>query len=207
MAKAAAKVGGTSRIRFVMFDAEVAEGEIGQITQAIQNALRGPSQVSVQRLPNPTALKAPEANGHDQSADVEAPSDEEILDVTPTPAPRQPRARRTVAKMPKVISIDMESDVSFASFANGKDAGSQHKKFLIVAAWLAEHRNTPAVTEDHVFTCFKSIGWPLNIPDFGQPLRDIKTKRQFFEKSDKGYEINHLGLAYVKKLGGENGAT
>lgn len=72
MAKASAKAGGTSRIRFVMFDAEVADGEIGQITQAIQNALRGPAQVIARRLPPPpAALNAPEANGHAEETHAE----------------------------------------------------------------------------------------------------------------------------------------
>jgi hypothetical protein len=41
--------------------------------------------------------------------------------------------------------------------------------------------------------------------DFWQPLRDLKAKK-YFAKNDAGdYEINHLGLDFVKKLGG-NGA-
>ncbi|WP_457586600.1 hypothetical protein [Ensifer canadensis] len=34
------KTGGTSKIRFIMVEPEVADGDIGQITQAIQNALK-----------------------------------------------------------------------------------------------------------------------------------------------------------------------
>lgn len=203
MAKAAARSGGTSRIRFVMFDAEVPEGEIGQLTQAMQKALLGTTPV-VQRVVSSPALKAPDANGNGHDLEPEVEQEEEIIDAAP--APRQPRQKRAVSKMPKVLTIDMESDVSLATFAQGKDSGSQHKKYLIAAAWLAEHRATPAVNEDHIFTCFKSIGWPINIADFSQPLRELKAKRQFFEKTERGYEINHLGLAYVKKLGG-NGAA
>jgi len=204
MAKQAARSGGTSRIRFVMFDAEVPEGEIGQLTQAMQKALLGTTPMTVQRVVAPAVLKAPDANGRELEPDVEVDQEDEIIDAAPTP--RQPRQKRTVSKMPKVLTIDMESDVSLAAFAQGKDSGSQHKKFLIAAAWLAEHRATPAVNEDHIFTCFKSIGWPINIADFSQPLRDLKAKRQFFEKTERGYEINHLGLAYVKKLSGNGTA-
>ena len=52
---------------------------------------------------------------------------------------------------------------------------------------------------------FKSMGWSTNIADFSLPLRDLKNKLQYFGKSDKGYEINHIGLDYVNKLGGGNG--
>ena len=41
--------GGTSRIRFIMLDAELAEGDLTQIAQAIQNALR-PNPVSTLAL-------------------------------------------------------------------------------------------------------------------------------------------------------------
>ncbi len=99
----------------------------------------------------------------------------------------------------------MNEGVSLASFALGKDSKSQHKKFLIAAAWLKEHRGINAVTDGHIYTCFKSMGWSTNIPDFSQPLRDLKAKQQYFEKSDEGYEINHLGLDYVKKLSAGNG--
>lgn len=99
----------------------------------------------------------------------------------------------------------MNSEVSLKSFADGKDVKSQHKKYLVAAAWLKEHRDVDGVTADHIYTCFRSLGWPTNIVDFGQPLRELKV-RKFFSKSDSGgYEINHLGLDYVRKLSG-NGA-
>ncbi len=99
----------------------------------------------------------------------------------------------------------MNADVSLASFAEGKDAKSQSKKYLIAAAWLKEHRGVTGVTADHIYTCFRSMGWPTNIPDFWQPLRDLKA-RKFFGRNDKNeYEINHIGLDYVNKLRNSNG--
>ncbi|MES0100947.1 hypothetical protein [Mesorhizobium sp. M0019] len=40
MAKQSTSKNGTSRIRFIMLDAEIPEGDLNQITLAIQNALR-----------------------------------------------------------------------------------------------------------------------------------------------------------------------
>jgi hypothetical protein len=99
----------------------------------------------------------------------------------------------------------MNADVSLASFALGKDAGSQHKKYMIAAAWLKEHRGIDAVSAGHIYTCFRSMEWSANIPDFWQPLRDLKAKKYFAKNGAGDYEINHLGLDYVKKLGA-NGA-
>ena len=45
---------GTSRIKFIMFDAEIADDQIPTVTQAITNALRPPRRPSVTaaRLPH-----------------------------------------------------------------------------------------------------------------------------------------------------------
>ncbi len=197
MARVSVKSGGMSRIRFVMFDAEIADGEIGPITQAIQNALRGPTPVAVQRLPSP---KVQDTNGSAPEPEVEVEQDDPIIDAT-SEAPRQ-RAPRKPAPTPNVVEIDMNEGVSLASFAQGKDAKSHHKKYLISAAWLAEHRNIAAVSVDHIYTCYRSMNWSTNIPDFAQPLRELKAKK-FFTQPEKGlYSINHIGLDYVKKLSG-----
>ena len=72
---------------------------------------------------------------------------------------------------------------------------------------MKEHRNIDSISDDHIYTCFRSIGWPTNIPDFVQPLRDLKFKK-YFTSPEKGfYAINHIGLDYVKKLGGGDGAS
>ncbi|MET4294916.1 hypothetical protein ABIB06_001861 [Bradyrhizobium sp. LB8.2] len=187
---------GTSRIKFIMFDAEIADDQIQSVTQAITNALRGPAGAPVvRRLPASTP-----ANGHSEPAEVEVLDEVEdeldTVDVTPT-APRQKTVRKV--KAPDIVEIEMHAPVSFADFAKGKDDGSQHKKFMIAAAWLAEHRSTPIVTDGHIYTCFRSIGWSTAINDFGQPLRELKG-RKFFTTPERGhYEINHIGLDYVNK--------
>jgi hypothetical protein len=50
------------------------------------------------------------------------------------------------------------------------------------------------------------MDWAANIPDFWQPLRDLKAKKYFVKNDNGEYEINHIGLGFVKKLGGSNGA-
>jgi hypothetical protein len=197
-----AKIATQSRIRFVMVEAELSDGDIGQITQAIQNALRSPVAPPVKRLAatSPVTESAPEPEvEQDREVDLS-----EIAELTPTSV--KTRNPRRPAPTPNVVQIDMNADPSFASFASGKDSSSQHKKFLITTAWLKDHRGIDAVTADHIYTCFRSIGWSVGIPDFAQPLRDLK-RRKFFNRNSNGeYEINHLGLDFVKKLGSSNGA-
>jgi hypothetical protein len=180
-----------------MVDAELGDGDISQITQAITNALRPPTALVTKRH----QVIAPVENGVDaiEQELVDENGDEpSVVDAIPI-APKHPRPRRS-PKAPDIVQLDMNSHMSLENFAAGKDVGSQNKKYLISAAWLKEHRSINAVNAGHIYTCFRSIGWSVNIPDFWQPLRDLKAKK-FFSKNDAGeYEINHIGLDYVNKL-------
>jgi|SRR5579884_1281525 hypothetical protein len=197
------KASAPSRIRFVMVEAELAHGDMGQIIQTIQNALRSPTAAPVKRLGTTTAAygATPEP---EIEPEVEPVEENEAIDARP--APVKARGSRKPSPTPEIVTIDMDGDVSLATFAQGKDARSQHKKYLITAAWLKEHRGVDGVTADHIYTCFRKMAWPTNIPDFWQPLRSLKAKK-YFSKNDKNeYEINHIGLDYVNRLGGNNGA-
>lgn len=190
MAKQAARSGGTSRIRFVMFDAEVPEGEIGQLTQAMQKALLGTTPITVQRVVAPAALKAPETNGNGSEPEVEAEADFEEPSMEAAPA--RAKTPRKPAPKPNVIDIDVTSEPALSTLVDPK---SNHKRYLMIAAWLHDHRNTPAVTADHIWTCFRHLKWPTDILDFAQPLRELKHK-QYFTTPERGkYAINQLGLA------------
>lgn len=200
MAKQPPKAGNTSRIRFVMFDAEVAEGEIGQITQAIQNALRGPVQVVNRRLPAPAGLQAPAAAVEEEVLEDEAILDENNGEAVVTPTTTRARAPGKAAPKPSVIDIDISSDPPLSSLVDPK---SNHKRFLKIAAWFHDHRNIEAVTADHIFTAYRHLHWPTDILDFAQPLRELKHK-QFFTTPERGkYAINQLGLAKAAETSNE----
>jgi hypothetical protein len=118
--------------------------------------------------------------------------------------PAQPtirnKAARKPAPTPDVLDLDLTSEPSLASFAAKANPRSDHKRYLVIAAWLKEHRETSVITPDHVYTCYRALKWPTDKSDFAQPLRALKAK-QFFTLPQKGqYAINHLGLAEVNKL-------
>lgn len=189
MAKQALKSGGTSRIRFVMVDAEIAEGDVGSITQAIQNALRGPATAQIQRLTTAPKPAAVEVNGgQEPDTEVDVSESEDVIEA----APARSRAPRKPAPKPSVIELDITSEPPLASLIDPK---SNHKRYLAIAAWLHDHRGIEAVTADHIYTCYRHLGWPIDILDFAQPLRELKHK-QYFTTPERGkYAINQLGLA------------
>ena len=67
----------------------------------------------------------------------------------------------------------------------------------MVATWFKLHRGVDAINADHVYTCYRKVKWPTNIPDFVQPLRNLKFKKLMDQKEKGLYAINHLGLSEV----------
>jgi hypothetical protein len=196
MAKASASKGGSSRIRFIMLEAELPEGDLSQVTQAIQNALKPAT-------PAPRLLQVMRVSGEGDIADevleqIEADDVGEEEAVTQPKAPRNQAPRRY--KSPDVVEIDLDKAVSFVDFATPKAPSSVADKYLTVAAWFKEERNTPAITQDHVYTCFRKIGWSTSIDDFNAPLRKLKHAK-LVSGDTSGFIINHLGLDRVRKLG------
>jgi hypothetical protein len=129
------KSGGPARVRLVVLEAEIPDGDLSSLTQALQNALRSSTTTVVQRV---AASNGPKAIAHlpapeDNPVEVE----EEIADADVANTPPRPVRQRTPRKPPKapeVVEIEMHGDVSFASFASGKNADSRHKKYMIAAA-------------------------------------------------------------------------
>jgi uncharacterized protein YjhX (UPF0386 family) len=203
MAKQPGSKGGTSRIRFIMRDAEIPEGDLSQLTSAIQNALK-PTTIVQQRLPNQPATPALSNHGAAGEPVDEEPSGlgEEAVAASEAPRPaREPRARKPT--VPKVLELDLTSGVSFESFANKHQPKTELDRNLVVAAWFKEHRGEQAITVHHVYTCYRAMKWPSGIGDFSQSLRYLK-KKQLMSSPGRGqYVINHLGLDRVRKMGSE----
>lgn len=200
MAKRPVTKSGTSRVRFIMLDAEIAEGDLSQITAAIQNALKPQAMIVQQKLSHHVtggAMNTIEAEA-DFSEDFSAP-DEEIQEQTPVPRPaRPPRSRKPT--VPKVLELDLKSEVSFESFASEHNPQNEVDRNLLILAWFHLHRPDEMVTVNHVYTCYRAIKWPSGIEDFSWPLRALK-KKQFISSLGLGkYEINHLGIDRVENM-------
>jgi hypothetical protein len=195
----AAKNFGQSRIRFIMLDAELPDGNLSQITQAIQNALRPGYSASSGRPPLASSrqIEAVEENAEEQEID----GFEEIAAEEPSVAKPRSQAPRKF-RSPKVVPLDLNSDPSWEAFAQVRKPDNGQMRFLVAAAWLKRCRAIEGVTVDQIYTCFRAIRWETAIADFGAPLRGLK-KRQLIDQNGKGtYAINHLGESVVDKLGG-----
>jgi hypothetical protein len=200
MAKAAPQKSGSARIRFVMLEADIPEGELSHFTHAIQQALR-PATGSATTPRIATTQRLPDLNGGE--AQAEAPTIDtsvEELDRSELADEARPARKPQQYRKPKVMDVDLKSDPSFAAFADEKKPDSHLKRNLVVAAWFKNARGVDAITIDHVYTCYRWVKWPSEAVDFGGPLRTLKRLQKVTQTED-GFAINGLGLQEVNDLG------
>lgn len=196
MAKGSNTKAGSSRIRFIMLEADLSEGDLSQVTHAIQNALR-PSQGAMPRIlqaSSPTQ-RDNETQCEFEEIAIEPECAEQFEKRVPTH-----RARKATFRTPQVVDIDLKSSPSLESFVKNHPPKNTNNKYLAVLAWFKEARAIDSADVDKVYTCFKHLGWSTAIKDFSQPLRDLKGQQLVGGNAKDGFSINHLGLDRVTKF-------
>lgn len=190
---------GNSKIRFIMLEADLADGDLNQITQAISSAMRQPAG-PVRLLSRPPAASngtaTPESEeAVDELAEVEATDDGE--DSGP-PRPRVVRRYPT----PNVLDLDLKSgEKALDVFLTEKEAKKMLPRYLAIAYWFKQYRGIDAISVDHAYTAFRKMSW--GVPrDVAQPLRDLaRAGKGKFEGSL--FSINHLGVDAVEGTKGK----
>jgi hypothetical protein len=204
-----AKSGSTSKFRMVVIDAELQEGEISQLAQAIQGAFSAQPRITPVTVNGSAARSLPSPDAGVIPAElVDGEIVEDAGETVSAPAPARPKTPRKLRTPNLDNDLHPGEEPSLKAYADARNvtgASPVLRKFLVVAAWLHEHRSGMKITTDRAFTCFRFVGWPSNI-DFDQPLRDLsRSNSQCLElkPEDKGkgeFTITHLGLDKVNKM-------
>jgi hypothetical protein len=118
---------------------------------------------------------------------------------TPTPAaPKQSRVKKF--KPPNYIH-DLITDVAaFKEFAKEKAPDSKTQQYLVGAYWLKEHGNSPTVTIDKMYTCYKTAEWASGFNDWRATFDNL-VYAELMRKVNKGeWALNPTGEHQVKTL-------
>lgn len=186
--------GGTSRFRFMLFEGDLQEGELAQVTQAIQNAFRGPQVVPVRPGPRLSANAPTDDDGEILDAEMFEESAEALDSAPRARAPRKARA----PKVPNPVNdLDVKSDPSLRDFVGQYEIKSGFEKYLVIGLWLREAREINSFTVDHIYTCFKILGWSTNSNDFSKPLRNLADQK-FLSGDSKGYSLSLTGAGKIE---------
>lgn len=197
MAKQTSSRGGTSRIRFIVVEAELQDGELAQVTQVLQNAFKTqqifPARPQAARITSNQVIDDESLEQSDEQG-----VEEEFVDQVISPTQRPPRKARSAAKVPNVVNdIDPKTDPSLKSFVAEYDVKSGFEKYLVIGLWLRDARSTNVFTVDHVYTCFKLLGWSTNSSDFSKPLRNLADNK-FLSGDSKGYSLSLTGAGKIE---------
>ena len=162
------KSGGTSKFRMVVIDAELQEGEISQLAQAIQGAFGGQrvTTVRVNGTPARSLLNLESGDISAEPQDNKLPDDAMELAPTTEPPTSKPRVQKKVRtpNLDKELRPDMDPPLKAYTDARNVTASSPViTKFLVVASWLHEERSETPITADRAFTCFRFIKWSYGI--------------------------------------------
>lgn len=197
MARQTKSTSGNSKIRFIMLEADMDSGDLSEITAAIQNALKPKAQIEQRIVYVEDKHFDSDSLKNDSDAAEFTEVDEGLV------APDRPRRSATKRSYPtpQVVDVDWATDPTIEQFAASHPASTTNDKYLVVLAWFKDVHEQHAVSTNDVYTAFRKLEWPTNIKDFSQPLRDLKSQQIVTGSSKDGFQINHLGLDRVKKLG------
>jgi hypothetical protein len=134
---------------------------------------------------------------------VTTPADSPAPSPTAVPTAKVAAAPKRRPPTPEILDeLDLESGkVPFLQYYKQKQPDSHAKRYLVIAAWLKEHRQLQEITSDHIYTCYQLLRTPT-VEDLGSVFRSCKKEGFFKSGSTRGsFVITHIGLNEVKKLG------
>ncbi len=191
------KSSGNSKIRFIMLEADLGEGDLTEAMRTITNALQqggAPRRVIAAPVSSDGDGQEPERNGDGEETEFEV-FEEDVTAERPV--------RRTYRTPQVLADLDLTSgEMPFADLAAQKGPRSANQRYLLVAYWCKKYRNVEVITADHVYTCFKFVKWGTGRKNFAQPLRDLARQGRGATR-DGNFTINHIGENIIDELGGE----
>jgi hypothetical protein len=202
--------GERNKFRLLFVDGDLSTEGMQQLTQALTNAFR-PVAIPSRRPPTLKGGLDSVENGNDVSQEDElddagdqSMTSEPLQVSSETVAPRTPR-KRTRPPLPTYqADLDLTSQsVPFKAFASQIAPKKHSRRYLIVAAWFKDHAGRDAIGTDDIYTCYKTVGWPLSIADWDKPLRQLVNQDWMRRVEEGRYTITPLGEDKLTRKGDE----
>lgn len=175
-----------------------AQAGIGIPIEARQIRANGTKQVLMVGSSQPEVVEAEDAG---EATDVET------TEIVEERAPA--RKVSTTRAKPKVKNYTAIEDPGFGStnptlkeFAAQMGPSTDPKKLLVIAYWFKHHLKQPDVTNDAIYTAFRTIGWTVpNIAQIVRELRASRDQRLIKGSTPNSSEIGLLGENAVDEMG------
>jgi len=199
---------GKVKMTVIHFETESDNATLQENIRSIAHTLSRALTQTTRVIHAPAQLSSGDsANGN---AILEPPLEEqdfdEAIDVSSKPV--KPKVGKTItSRQPVPLDLDLTSgDMPLKTFVENKNLDTDIKRYLAIAYWFKQYRNTAAITMDHAYTAYRFVDLGWNVPkDPSGPFRAMKQTRYGWmgAGSEKGsYAINHIGENEVLKMGG-----
>jgi hypothetical protein len=202
--KARGDVSGRQKIRFVMLEADLSDGNLSDLTTAITNALRPTVVASTRSLPAGPQRSRSTSNESSAGQQLEfenveddEPEFEEVAAPPRAPRPSSPKAP-SVPKYLDGLLTKEEGDALRDSVAKNPPK-SDARRYLVATAWLRDAKGETSVNPDKIYTVYKTANWPLGISDWGVTLRGHVQSHKMKRVGRGQYALTPLGEADLQK--------
>lgn len=179
-----------------MLEADLADGNLAELTQAITNALKPAAPARYVSAPQQRVLNGSGDAVSDDGEELEEQSGAEAQEEAPTAAPaRGPRGtgKPRKSKPPEYIPDLIADREAFKAFAKEKATTSRNRQYLVAALWLKENANSSTVNADKIYTCFKTAGWSIGFNDWRAPFDNLVHTEHMRKVTPGEFAINPLG--------------
>lgn len=189
----------SNKIRFVLVEADISDGNLSELTNAISSALK-PSIISVHRqLPaRPVAQVLSESNEAVPSSQVEEDETEADTETQENvngngaePKPSRAKKFKSPDYLPDLFAGD--KGVAFREFAKEKAPSSKNAKYLVATYWLKEKGDSTTVNANKIYTAFKTAGWSTGFNDWNQTFHNLVHSELLRKVGNGEFAINPLG--------------
>jgi hypothetical protein len=195
----------SNKIRFVLVEADISDGNLSELTNAITSALKPtitPLRPALRSAAPP--VLPPSNNGAAQEEEAELQTEPEAVEPQEDDEESSaPKAAKPKAKLPLpkyLPDLDLTgSGTPFKQFAEEKAPKRHVKRYLVAAAWAKEHGGSETINTDKVYTMYKTAGWPLGINDWDANFRSAVNRNLMQRKSPGEYAITPLGEAALQE--------
>jgi hypothetical protein len=97
------------------------------------------------------------------------------------------------------LDLTPSGKVSFIDFVNEKQPKTNHDRNVVSVYYFDRVLEVGAVTDDHVYTCYRDMGWRLPSPNLNNGLSLTSSRKRFIDTSDnKNITLTSKGLNYVE---------
>ncbi|MGH2882373.1 MAG: hypothetical protein ACRDPA_06695 [Solirubrobacteraceae bacterium] len=97
------------------------------------------------------------------------------------------------------LDLTPSGKLSFVDFVNEKQPTTNHDRNVLSVYYCDRILEVGAVTDDHVYTCYRDMGWRLPSPNLNNGLSLTSSRKRFLDTSDnKNITLTSKGLNYVE---------